>query len=151
MHTIASKAVCFHEALQPEFRDYAKQIVKNAAVLARVINDAGLRIVSGGTDNHLMLVDMTSVGSTGKVAAAALDRSGIIVNKNSIPFDTLSPFVTSGIRLGTPAVTTRGMKEPEMEELGSLIVKVLKNIENAGVEAAVSTEVEDLAARFPVP
>ena len=151
MHTIASKAVCFHEALQPAFRDYSSQVVKNAVVLAKVINDAGLRIVSGGTDNHLMLVDMTSVENTGKVAAAALDRAGIIVNKNAIPFDTQSPFVTSGVRIGTPAVTTRGMMEPDMEELGALIARVLNNLGDEKIEAEVLVEIENLAARNPVP
>ena len=151
MHTIASKAVCFHEALQPAFKEYSKQIIKNASVLAKVINDAGLRIVSGGTDNHLMLVDMTSVKSTGKIASEALDRAGIVVNKNAIPFDKESPFVTSGVRIGTPAVTTRGMKEPEMEELGALILRILKNLENEEIEAQVRAEVQNLAARFPVP
>ena len=151
MHTIAAKAVCFREALQPAFKGYAEQIVKNAAVLAGVINGAGLRIVSGGTDNHLMLVDMTSVDSTGKVAAASLDRAGIVVNKNAIPFDTQSPFITSGVRIGTPAVTTRGMTEPDMQELGGLIVRVLKNLDDATIEAEVRADIEKLVARFPAP
>ena len=151
MHTIASKAVCFHEALQPAFKEYSAQTVKNASALAKVLADAGLRIVSGGTDNHLMLVDITSVNNTGKVAAAALDRAGIVVNKNAIPFDTQSPFVTSGVRIGTPAVTTRGMKEAEMEELGGLIAKVLKNLEDEKIEAEVRAAAKALAARFPVP
>jgi len=151
MHTIAAKAVCFREALQPEFKVYSKQVVKNASVLASVLAKAGLRIISGGTDNHLMLADVTSIGLTGKVAAKALDQAGIIVNKNSIPFDKESPFVTSGVRFGTPAATTRGMKESEMQEIGALIMKVLNNVDNDAVKAEVRREVENLAMRFPAP
>ena len=119
MHTIAAKAVCFGEALQPAFKDYMKQVVKNAVSMATALTDESIRLVSGGTDNHLMLVDLSATETTGKDAAAALDRAAITVNKNSIPFDTKSPFVTSGIRIGTPAVTTRGMKEAEMEQIAS--------------------------------
>ncbi len=151
MHTIAAKAVCFHEALQPAFKQYQQQVVKNAQTLAGALEDDDIRIVSGGTDNHLMLVDLTGTGITGKVAAAALDKAAITVNKNGIPFDTKSPFVTSGIRIGTPAVTTRGMKEPEMEEIASLIKRVLHNADNDAVIAQVREEVVALTAKFVLP
>lgn len=151
MHTIAAKAVCFHEALQPAFRDYASQIVRNARALAETISSGGLRLVSGGTDNHLMLIDVTSVGTTGKDAAAALDSAGIIVNKNSIPFDSQSPFVTSGIRIGTPAATTRGMKEPQMQQIGDMIVRIIRNIGDSDVEAQVRAEAAALTQAFPAP
>lgn len=151
MHVIAAKAVCFLEALQPEFKLYQEQIVRNAKALAQTLAQKGLRIVSGGTDNHMMLVDLTPMGLTGKEAAEVLDRAGITVNKNAIPFDTRSPFLTSGIRLGTPAVTTRGMKEPEMEQIGALIHRVLTAKDQAEVIEAVRREVHALTARFPVP
>ena len=115
MHTIAAKAVCFGEALKPEFKSYVEQVVKNAQTMSDALADDSIRIVSGGTDNHLMLVDLSKTNTTGKDAASSLDKAAITVNKNSIPFDTKSPFVTSGIRIGTPAVTTRGMKEKEMD------------------------------------
>ncbi len=127
MHTIASKAVCFREAMKPGFKQYGEQIVRNARAMADVFLKAEMRLVSGGTDNHLMLMDVTHIGLTGKDAAAALDRAGIIVNKNAIPFDKNSPFVTSGIRIGTPSVTTRGMKENEMVAIAEMIVSVLRN------------------------
>jgi glycine hydroxymethyltransferase len=150
-HVIAAKAVCFHEALQPAFKDYARQIVANAKVMAGALAAGGLRIVSGGTDNHLMLADVTTLGLTGKDAAAALDKAGITVNKNAIPFDTKSPFVTSGIRIGTPAVTTRGMKEPEMELIAKCIREVLAAPADEAKIAAVHQQVLALTARFPVP
>ena len=151
MHTTAAKAVCFLEAMQPEFKAYAKQIVDNAKTCASALTDAGFRIVSGGTDTHLMLVDVASSGLTGKVAASVLDDAGIVVNKNSIPFDEKSPFVTSGIRIGTPSVTTRGMGEPEMHKIAGWIREVLKDVENAENHAAVREQVKALAMMFPVP
>jgi glycine hydroxymethyltransferase len=150
-HVIAAKAVCFHEALQPAFKDYARQVVANAKVLAGALAAGGLRIVSGGTDNHLMLADVTTLGLTGKDASNALDKAGITVNKNAIPFDTKSPFVTSGIRIGTPAVTTRGMKELEMELIARCIREVLAAPNDAAVIARVREQVLALTARFPVP
>jgi len=151
MHVIAAKAVCFQEALQPSFKTYQQQIVRNAQTLAAALERRGLRIVSGGTDNHMMLVDLTPVGVTGKDAATALDRACITVNKNAIPFDKQSPFVTSGIRVGTPAVTTRGMKEPEMERIAEFICRVLAAPGDAKVLQAVRTDVLALTALFPVP
>ena len=148
---IAAKAVCFREAMQPEFKQYAAQIVKNCAVLCKTIADRGYRIVSGGTDNHLFLVDVKARGMTGKEAAAALDAAGIVVNKNTIPYDTESPFKTSGIRVGTASVTTRGMKEPEMIKIGTWIADVLDNIADEAVQARVKREAKELVAGFPVP
>ncbi|MGN1359015.1 MAG: ribose 5-phosphate isomerase B [Kiritimatiellia bacterium] len=150
-HTIAAKAVCFKEAMSPEFKVYARQIVANCAALAKVITDAGFKPVSGGTDNHLMLVNVKASGLTGKVAAAALDAAGIICNKNTIPFDTESPFVTSGIRIGTASVTTRGMKEAEMQQIGDWIVRILKDPENTALQQAIRKEVAAFAVRFNVP
>ncbi len=150
MHVIAAKAVALKEALTPEFRDYQKQVVKNAAKLADSLAGKGFRIVSGGTDNHLMLVDLTPKGLTGKEAEEALDRAGITVNKNGIPFDTKSPFITSGIRIGTPAVTTRGMKEEEMEMIASFIHDVLEDVENLSLQERVKGEVKKLCERFPI-
>ncbi len=151
MHVIAGKAVCFQEALQPAFAEYQRQIVKNAAALAAALKADGFRLVSGGTDNHLMLVDVTSRGLTGKDAATALDRASITVNKNAIPFDTKSPFVTSGIRVGTPAVTTRGMKEPEMAIIAKLIGEALAHPQDAAHLEALRGQVHSLTAKFPVP
>jgi glycine hydroxymethyltransferase len=151
MHTIAGKAVCFHEALQPAFKQYQQQVVKNAHALAAALEDDDIRLVSGGTDNHLMLIDLAGTGVTGKDAAIGLDKAAITVNKNSIPFDTKSPFVTSGIRVGTPAVTTRGMKEPEMEKIAGYIKRVVRNIDDEAVLAQVKEEVLALTARFPIP
>ena len=148
---IAAKAVCFREAMQPAFKEYAAQLVRNCAVLCKTIQDRGYRIVSGGTDNHLFLVDVKSHGMTGKDAAAALDASGIVVNKNTIPYDTESPFKTSGIRIGTASVTTRGMKEPEMIKIGTWIADVLDNIADATVQERVKREAKALVANFPVP
>ena len=151
MHVIAAKAVCFHEALQPSFKTYQQQVVKNAQALANAVADDQIRVVSNGTDNHLMLLDLTETGVTGKDAATALDKAAITVNKNGIPFDTKSPFVTSGIRVGTPAITTRGMKEPEMEKIAGFIKRVLGNIDNEKVIAEVRAEVLALTAAFPIP
>jgi glycine hydroxymethyltransferase len=151
MHTIAGKAVCFHEALQPAFKQYQQQVVKNAQVLAAALADDDIRLVSGGTDNHLMLVDLTKTGVTGKDAAVALDKAAITVNKNSIPFDTKSPFVTSGIRVGTPAVTTRGMKEPEMEKIASFIKRAVRHSDDDAVLAQIKEEVLALTSQFPIP
>jgi RpiB/LacA/LacB family sugar-phosphate isomerase len=151
MHVIAAKAVCLKEALQPSFKAYAQQIVKNAQALAACLANAGLRICSGGTDNHLMLVDLSPIHGTGKDAAAALDRASITVNKNAIPFDAKSPFVTSGIRVGTPAVTTRGMRENEMEQIAGFIARILAAKDNERVIKEVRAEVVALTAQFPVP
>ena len=150
MHVIAAKAVAFREAQTPEWRAYQGQIVRNARALADALMGRGHRLVSGGTDTHLMLVDLTAKGVTGKDAQEALDRAWITVNKNGIPFDTKGPTVTSGIRLGTPAVTTRGMKEPEMARIATLIDRVLTNLGNTSVEAAVRAEVQELTAGFPL-
>jgi len=151
MHIIAAKAVCFREAMQPAFKDYQQQIVKNAQALAAALAKNGFRIVSGGTDNHLMLVDLRPKKLTGKIAQESLDKAGITVNKNLIPFDPEKPLVTSGIRLGTPAMTTRGMKEPEMEQIAAFITEVLDKPEDATVQAKVKDKVKALTARFPLP
>lgn len=150
VHVIAAKAVCFHQAATPEFRQYQEQIVRNAKVLAETLAERGFRIVSGGTDNHLFLVDVFSRGITGKQAEAALEEAGITVNKNTIPFDPHPPLVTSGIRIGTPAATTRGMKEPEMRLIGEWIARVLSDIDNEDVRRRVREEVRELTARFPL-
>jgi glycine hydroxymethyltransferase len=151
MHTIAAKAVCFHEDLQPAFKKYQQQVVKNAQVLAAALEDDDIRLVSGGTDNHLMLIDVTGAGTTGKDAAIALDKAAITVNKNGIPFDKKSPFVTSGIRIGTPAVTTRGMKEAEMEKIADFVKRAIRNADNDAVLAQIKQEVIALTAEFPIP
>lgn len=151
MHTIAAKAVCYHEALQPEFKAYSEQVVRNAGTLAAGMVAEGLRICSGGTDNHVMLVDLTAIGVSGKDAAEALDHAGITVNKNAIPFDQASPFVTSGIRLGTPAMTTRGMKEPQMEQIAKWIGKILRSPKDEALQKAVRQEVIALTKHYPVP
>nr|WP_290668846.1 serine hydroxymethyltransferase [Ardenticatena sp.] len=151
MHVILAKAVAFGEALRPEFETYQQQIVRNAKRLANKLAEAGLRIVSGGTDNHLMLVDVRSAGITGKVAEKALERVHITVNKNMIPFDPESPFVTSGIRIGTPAVTSRGMTETEMDFIADWIAKVLFNHEDDALLAEIAGQVEGLCERFPLP
>ena len=150
MHVIAAKAVCFKEAAEPAFKDYARQVVANAATLAAVIASHGFRIVSGGTDNHLMLVDVFSKGITGKVAEAALGKAAITVNKNAIPFDKNPPMTASGIRVGTPAMTTRGRKEAEMEQIGGFIARVLDAPEDDTAIAMVKREVETLCKRFPL-
>lgn len=148
MHTIAAKAACFHEALQPEFKEYQTQVVKNAKTLAEELSNAGLRIVSGGTDNHLMLVDLTASGRTGKEVEALLDCANITVNKNTIPFETRSPFITSGIRIGTPALTSRGFKEEDMKIIAGLIAKIVFKGEEAVDE--VKAEVAKLTAKYPL-
>jgi glycine hydroxymethyltransferase len=150
MHVIAAKAVAFREALTPEWRAYQRQIVANAAALAGALGRRGYRLVSGGTDTHLMLVDLTAQDLTGKAAQEALDRAWITVNKNTIPFETRSPMVTSGIRIGTPAVTTRGMREAEMETIAELIDRVLRARGDTRAEAAVRADVAALTNRFPL-
>lgn len=150
MHVIAAKAVCLKEAAEPAFAEYQRQIVKNAARLAAALSASGFRLVSGGTDNHLMLVDVFSKGITGKLAEAALNKAGITVNKNAIPFDRNPPMVASGIRVGTPAVTTRGMGEAEMDTIGELIARALKTPEDDGMLAAIRVEVERLCRKFPL-
>jgi len=150
-HIIAAKAVCFKEALQPEFKTYQQQIVKNAATLATALAGKGFRIVSGGTDNHLMLVDLRPKKITGKIAQEALDKAGITVNKNMIPFDPEKPTITSGIRVGTPAVTTRGMKEAEMTQIAALMTEVLDKPDDVAVHARVKEKVKTLTGKFPLP
>jgi len=150
MHIIAAKAVCFREAAEPAFAEYQRQIVANAKRLAERIASAGFRLVSGGTDNHLMLVDVFSKGITGKAAEAALGKAAITVNKNAIPFDQNPPMTASGIRIGTPAVTTRGMREPEMDRIAELITRVLQSPEDERVLQMVKGEVEALCRRFPL-
>jgi glycine hydroxymethyltransferase len=150
MHIIAAKAVCFKEALEPAFAGYQRQVVANAQRLAAALSTAGFRLVSGGTDNHLMLVDVFSKGLTGKVAEAALGKAGITVNKNAIPFDTNPPMVASGIRIGTPALTSRGMGEPEMDTVGELIARALATPDDETALAAVRHEVEALCRKFPL-
>lgn len=148
MHTIAAKAVCFGEALTDEFKQYQQQIVKNAAVLAKTLMDNGIKLVSGGTDNHLMLLDLTELGVTGKEIEARLDSVRITVNKNTIPFDTQSPFITSGIRIGTPAATSRGFKEADMEEIGTLIAMTIKDFDNQ--KDAILARVKALCDSHPL-
>jgi glycine hydroxymethyltransferase len=150
VHIIAAKAVCFREAMAPEFVIYQKQVLANAKTLAATLADAGFRVVSGGTDNHLMLVDVFSKGVRGKEAEQALDRAGITVNKNAIPFDTNPPLNPSGIRLGSPAVTTRGFMEGEMREVGQLIAEVVQHLSDELTIAAVRQKTAALAARFPL-
>jgi len=150
MHVIAAKAVAFKEALLPEWKSYQAQVVKNAQVLAATLKDEGWRLVSGGTDNHLVLVDVFARGITGKAAEAALDLAGITVNKNTIPYDTNSPMVASGIRVGTPALTTRGMREAEMQQVGRLLSRALQNVANETGLAEVKREVGKLCDRFPL-
>jgi len=153
-HVIAAKAVCLKEALQPAFKDYQKQIKRNATALANALGAKGLRLVSGGTDNHLMLADLTPMSITGKAAQLALDEVGIVCNKNMIPYDKEKPTITSGIRIGTPCVTTRGMKEPEMEKIADLIIRCLKHLgdsaQDAEVRKGVAREARALADAFPI-
>jgi len=151
MHVIAAKAVAFYEAMQPDFLDYQQAILDNALALATELQRLGLRLISGGTDNHLVLVDLTETGVSGRKAEEALGRTGIVLNRNAIPFDPHPPVVTSGIRLGTPAVTTRGFGKEEMKLIASLIVKVITNISNPDIQTQVSQEVSQLCHRFPVP
>jgi glycine hydroxymethyltransferase len=150
VHTIAAKAVCFKEAMEPSFIEYQKQVATNAKALANAISRHGFRVVSGGTDNHVFLIEVHSRGITGSDAEKALDRAGITVNKNAIPFDPLPPMKAGGIRLGSPSVTTRGMKEPEMELIANGVAEVLTHIGDAAVEQKVRKQVAELAARFPI-
>jgi glycine hydroxymethyltransferase len=151
MHVIAGKAVAFAEALRPEFKDYARQVVANAKALAEALASGGVRLVSGGTDNHLMLVDVTPLGIGGKLAEETLDRCGITCNKNMIPYDERKPVDPSGIRLGTPALTTRGMAADEMRRIAAWILRVLKAPQDAAVVERTRREVAELAGQFPVP
>jgi len=150
VHTIAAKAVCLKEAMEPSFKEYQKQIVANAKALANAIGKRGFRIVAGGTDNHVFLIEVHPRGITGRDAEQALDRAGITVNKNSIPFDPLPPMKAGGIRLGSPSITTRGMKEAEMDLIAGWIAEILTNIGSAEVEQRVRKQVAELAARFPI-
>jgi len=150
VHTIAAKAVCLKEAMEPSFQEYQKQVVANTKAMAATVAKRGFRIVSGGTDNHLFLIEVHPRGITGSDAEKALDRAGITVNKNAIPFDPLPPMKAGGIRLGSPSITTRGMHEPEMEQIGGWIADVLTNIGNTEVEQRVRKQVADLATKFPV-
>ena len=150
MHVIAAKAVCFKEASQPEFKSYQRQIISNAKALAEVLKEEGFRLVSGGTDNHLVVVDLSNKGITGDRAAAILEEAGIVVNKNSIPFDKRPPFSPSGIRLGTPAVTTRGMKEAEMRTIGKWISRILYNPQDRLLRKEIKGKVEKLCQKFPI-
>jgi glycine hydroxymethyltransferase len=150
MHIIAAKAICFQEAMRPEFRDYARQVVANAKVLAETLAAEGFRIISGGTDTHLMLVDVFSKGMLGSDAEKALGEAGITVNKNAIPFDTNPPMKPSGIRIGTPALTTRGMKEAEMRQVGRWIAETLLHRTDAAVLGKIRKQVFDLCESFPL-
>jgi glycine hydroxymethyltransferase len=150
MHIIAAKAICLREAAQPEFREYGKQVVANAKALAAGVSKRGFRIVSGGTDNHLFLIDIQSKGLTGSAAQPAFDRAGITINKNAIPFDPLPPMKAGGIRVGTPAVTTRGMREPEMDRIAGWIAELLSNLGDAATEQRIRGEVAELSAKFPL-
>lgn len=150
MHIIAAKATAFKEALEPDFKTYAKQVIANAKALAETLEDNGVRIVSGGTDNHLLLLDVSKLGLTGKVAEEALDKIGITTNKNTIPFDKEGPFITSGVRVGSAAVTTRGFKEADMKEVGNIIAEVLHNLEDSTKLADAEKRVTALTDRFPL-
>jgi len=151
MHVVAAKAVCFKEALLPSYKEYAQQVVKNAQALADMLMAGGLKLASGGTDNHLMLCDVTTIGTTGKIAEKSLDRAGITVNKNMIPYDTRKPLDPSGIRIGTAALTTRNMKEDDMRKVGGWILEVLNNVEDDAVIESVGKQVREFANNFPVP
>jgi len=150
VHTIAAKAVCLKEAMELSFRDYQQQVALNAKALAASVAKQGFRIVTGGTDNHLFLIEVHPRGITGADAEKALDRAGITVNKNAIPFDPLPPMKAGGIRLGSPSVTTRGMREPEMDQIGVWIADILSHMGDAAVEQRIRAEVAELAARFPI-
>jgi glycine hydroxymethyltransferase len=149
MHVIAAKGVCFREAMTKEFKTYQRQVVRNVKVLAKELQKYGFKIVSGGTDNHLILIDLINKGITGKEAEEALGPAGITVNKNMIPFDQRTPMVTSGIRIGTPIVTTRGMRDKEMVQIASFIAEVLGNHADPDVQARVAQQAEELCRRFP--
>ena len=151
MHAIAAKAVCFYEALQPSFTDYQRAVLDNAQVLAGELQQQGLRLISGGTDNHLILVDLTETGITGKQAEEALGAVGIVVNRNNVPFDRQPPRITSGIRLGTPAVTSRGFGREEMKRIASLMVKVITDFGDPNIQKEAREEVSQMCRRFPVP
>jgi len=151
MHVIAAKAVAFFEAMQPEFITYQKAVLENAAILAAELQQQGLRLVSGGTDNHLVLIDLTPIGITGNTAQEALEASGILVNKNAIPFDTKPPRISSGIRLGTPAITSRGFGTQEMKQVASLIIKVLSHPDDKKTQKEVAEQAASLCHRFPIP
>ena len=151
MHVIAAKAVCFHEAAQPDFVEYQRATLDNALVLASELKRLGLHLISGGTDTHLMLISLTKIGITGKAAEEALGRTGIVANRDGIPFDPLGALKTSGIRVGTPAVTTRGFGKEEMKQVASLIMKIITNIGNLAIESQVKQEVNQICSRFPVP
>ena len=151
MHAIAAKAVCFREVLEPQFAKYAAQVVSNAHIMAQEISESGMRLVSGGTDNHLMLVDLTPLGITGQDADTALEKVGIVANKNAIPFDPKPPRVTSGLRLGTPAITSRGFGETETRLVARLIVEALTSLGDDKVQQRVADEVKQITSRFPVP
>lgn len=150
MHVIAAKAVALKEALTPEFKLYQQQIVRNAKTLAGALQEKGFELISGGTDNHLMLVDLRQSELTGKLAQETLDKARITVNRNTVPFETRSPFVTSGIRIGTPAVTTRGMKEREMATIAEFVSRALNNVGNDGLLRSVADDVRELCRKFPV-
>ena len=151
MHAIAAKAVTFYEAMQPGFVDYQRVTLDNALVLAGELQRLGLRLISGGTDNHLVLVDLTETAVTGKQAEYALGKAGIVVNRDPVPFDTRTRWVTSGIRLGTPAITTRGFGREEMKQIASLIIKVIGNSKDTSVIKQVNDEVRQICSRFPIP
>ncbi len=151
MHIIAGKAVTFHEAMQPEFVEYQRAILDNALALADELKRLGLHLISGGTDTHLVLISLAGMEITGKQVEEALERAGIVANRDPIPFDPRPGLITSGIRLGTPAVTTRGFGKEEMKHIASLVVKIIKNIGDSAIENQVSHEVSQICARFPVP
>ncbi len=150
MHTIAAKAICFHEAMTEEFKEYQKQVLKNAQLLACELISKGYKVLTGGTDCHMLLIDLRPVNITGKDAAAALEEAGITVNKNGVPFDTTSPTVTSGIRIGTPAITARGIKENEIKKIANWIDMVLKNVNNIDIRKKIKEEVKELCNKFPI-
>jgi glycine hydroxymethyltransferase len=151
MHTIAAKAVAFHEALQPEFKKYQQGILDNASALGKEIERDGMRLFTGGTDNHMILVDLTKTGVTGLEAQLALEAVGIVANRNAIPFDPRPPKIASGMRFGTPAVTSRGMGKEEMKTIGNWIVKIIAHIDDRNVHNQIREEVAHLCTRFPVP
>jgi len=150
MHVIAAKAVAFKEAMAPSFKEYQHQIVKNAKALSARMANLGYHVISGGTDTHLLLISLIEKNLTGNMVEEALEKAGITVNKNTVPFDPQKPFVTSGIRMGTPALTTRGMKEPEMEKIAALIDRVISNLGDEDIYAKVKVEVLELCQRFPL-
>jgi len=151
MHAIAAKAVCFGEAQKPEFARYASDVVDNCQTLSSELSEAGFRLVSGGSDNHLVLVDLTSMEITGQQAETALEKAGIIANKNAIPYDPKPPRVTSGLRLGTPAITSRGFNEQAIKQVARLIVTVLSDLDDQAIQQKAAAEVKELASSFPVP